>query len=224
MSQCTAHSKRTGERCRDHAMKGRATCYHHGGKTPRGFALPQTTHGRHSKDLPTRLNERYHASLNDPDLLNLSEEIALTDAFIEDARRGLDHGESGRLFTELKASWDDLTAAQRAKDSVAVSQAIGEIGTLIRHGVAAYAARNEAADLIERRRKLVESEGKRRVTMRDMITSERAMLLVASLTDAVMKHVDDPVALAAIAAEFGAVFARDDPDPAESGPGTGTVA
>ncbi len=209
MSQCTAQSKRTGNRCRDHAMKGRTTCYHHGGSTPRGFALPQTKTGRHSKDLPTRLAGRYTASRNDPDLLNLSEEIALTDAFIEDARRGLDHGESGRLFTELKAAWDALTAAQRAKDSDGVSQAIGEIGTLIRHGVAAYAARNEAADLIERRRKLVDSEGKRRVAMQDTITSEKAMLLISSLVAAVNRHVDDRAIRIAIAADFGAIIDND---------------
>ena len=211
MSQCTATSKRTGERCRDHAMKGREVCYHHGGPTPRGFALPQTKTGRHSKDLPTRLSGRYIESLNDADLLNLTDEIALTDAFIEDARRGLDHGESGRLFADLKASWDTLTTAQRAKDAAAVSQAIGEIGQLIRYGVSAYAARNEAADLVERRRKLVESESKRRVQMQDMITSERAMLLVSALMDAVVRHVNDPRVLAAIGAEFGAITSHDDP-------------
>ncbi len=210
MSQCTATSKRTHKQCLRPAMAN-GVCYHHGGKSPRGFALPQTITGRHSKDLPTRLAGRYQASRNDPDLLNLSEEIALTDAFIEDARRGLDHGESGRLFAELKVVWDDLTAAQRVKDTIAVSQAIGEIGTLIRHGVAAYAARNEAADLIERRRKLVDSEGKRRVAMQDTITSEKAILLVSVLLESVIKNVSDPAALAAITADFGALTARDDP-------------
>lgn len=211
MTQCTAMSKRTRERCLRPAMKQRTVCYHHGGKVPRGFALPQTKTGRHSKDLPTRLAATYLASRSDPDLLNLSDEIALTDAFIEDARRGLDHGESGRLFTELKAAWDVLTDAQRAKDGIVVSQAIGEIGALIRQGVASYAARGEAADLIERRRKLVDSEGKRRVTMRDSITSEKAMLLISSLLASVNRHVDDRRIRAAIAADFGALTARDDP-------------
>lgn len=211
MSQCTAMSKQSGQRCKRSTVRDRSVCSIHGGKTPRGFALPQTTHGRHSRNLPTRLNERYHASRNDPDLLNLSDEIALTDAFIEDARRGMDHGESGRLFTELKASWDDLTVAQRAKDSVAVSRAIGEIGALIRQGIASYAARNEAADLIERRRKLVDSESKRRLQMQDSITSEKAMLLIAALLDSVVMHVSDPATLARIAADFGALTARDDP-------------
>jgi hypothetical protein len=47
--------------------------------------------------------------------------------------------------------------------------------------------------------------------MQDMITSEKAMLLVAQLTDSVRRHVRDPVALAGIAADFGAIVTRDDP-------------
>lgn len=211
MQRCGARLRGKDRNCQKWPIKGRDRCELHGGKTPRGFALPQTTHARHSKDLPTRLAATYHASRNDPDLLNLSDEIALTDAFIEDARRGLDHGESGRLFVQLKAAWDALTTAQRAKDPSAVSQAINDIGALIRHGVAAYAARGEAADLIERRRKLVESEARRRIQLQDSITSERAMLLIAALLDSVVRNVHDRDALAAIAADFGALTTRDDP-------------
>lgn len=209
-NQCGAMT-RDGDPCKSRAVMANGRCRMHGGKTPRGFALPQTKTGRHSKDLPTRLAGRYLESLNDPDLLNLSDDIALTDAFIEDARKGLDHGESGRLFAELKSTWDQLMTAQRAKDAAGVQMHMAELGALIRQGVGAYAARNEAADLIDRRRKLVESESKRRVQMQDMITSEKAMLLTSALLDAVVRNVDDPIVLARIGAEFGAITSRDDP-------------
>lgn len=210
MAQCTATSKRSGERCRRAALTGRTVCYMHGGKTPRGIAHPNTTHGRHSKDLPTRLAARYEASRTDPDLLNLSDEIALTDALIEDARRGLDHGESGRLFRELKAAWDDLQQAQRDKDAGGVQMALSEIGALIRQGIGAYAARDETMVLVERRRRLVDSEQKRRVAMQDMVTSEQAMLLIGQLLVAVKRHVDDPRTLAAIATDLGALAGTSD--------------
>lgn len=38
-TQCTAIYKNTGEQCRHHAVKGRTTCFRHGGKTPRGGPL-----------------------------------------------------------------------------------------------------------------------------------------------------------------------------------------
>jgi hypothetical protein len=78
--RCTAKSKRSGEQCRRHATRGREVCRMHGGATPRGMASPHWRGRGYSKDLPTRLYERWEAGLNDPKLLELHSEIALIDA------------------------------------------------------------------------------------------------------------------------------------------------
>jgi len=207
MSQCTATSKRSGEQCRDHAMKGRDVCYHHGGKSPRGIASATFKTGGYSIDLPTRLQTRYEHSANDPQLLDLTADLALNRAFMQDALSGLDSGESGRLWKALHATWDDLQAANRAKDGDAAKQALNEIGSLIKHGYGASTARDEAVDLSERRRKLVESEQKRRVAMQDMVTTGQVMLFIAQLQQAVQRHVHDADTLAAIADELGRLTA-----------------
>ncbi|MGI8406149.1 MAG: hypothetical protein ACR2OE_15545 [Thermomicrobiales bacterium] len=190
-------------------MKGKTVCYHHGGKSPRGVASPSLKHGGYSIDLPTRLQSTYIETQNDPQLLDLSADLALNRAFMQDALSGLDSGESGRLWKALKATWSDLQRANRDKDGEAARLALNELGTLINHGYGATAAREESVDLSERRRKLVESEQKRRVAMQDMIDSKQAMMLVVRLTEAVMRHVDDPRTLAAISAEFGAITTHD---------------
>lgn len=41
MGQCTAKSKRTGERCRRAAMHGQAVCYMHGGASRRKGGAPK---------------------------------------------------------------------------------------------------------------------------------------------------------------------------------------
>ncbi|WP_367619416.1 HGGxSTG domain-containing protein [Bilophila wadsworthia] len=41
MGQCTAKSKRTGERCRRAAMHGQAVCYMHGGASRRKGGAPR---------------------------------------------------------------------------------------------------------------------------------------------------------------------------------------
>ncbi len=205
MRRCTATSKRTGKPCKAQVVEGRNVCYHHGGKTPRGMGLPQTTHGGYSIDLPTRLQSTYLATESDPRLLDLTADLALNRAFMQDALAGLDSGESGRLLKALKETWSDLQRANREKDGEAARLALNEIGTLINHGYGAYAARDEAMDISERRRKLVESEQKRRVAMQDMIDSKQAMMLVVRLTDAITRHVDDPKLLSAISAEFDAI-------------------
>ena len=162
MAQCTAKSKRTGQQCRRPAMTGRTTCYMHGGKTPRGAALPQTTHGRYSKDLPARLADRYEEARNDPDLLNLNAEIQLTYALLSEALKGMDRGESGALWRALHDAWDQYQAASQNNDTEASRTTLDAIGGLITRGVADAAARSEVRGIIDRRRKLVESEGKRR--------------------------------------------------------------
>jgi hypothetical protein len=82
MAQCTARSKRTGERCKKAAMSGKGVCHIHGGKTPTGAMLRQFRHGRHSKYLPEQMLERYNVAQQDPERLALADEIALIDTAI----------------------------------------------------------------------------------------------------------------------------------------------
>lgn len=205
MTQCSARSKRTKERCRAPAMAN-GKCYHHGGSSKSGTALPQTTHGRYSKDLPTRLGERFLASRSDPDLLNLNAEIALIDARLGDLLRRVDSGESGELWKALKGTFKELEQAKRNGDDLAEALAFDELGQLVSRASADYEAWIDVRLLVEQRRKLVDSEGRRRKDMQDMITSEKAMLLVTSLVDTVRRHVRDRDTLAAISADLARLF------------------
>jgi hypothetical protein len=80
--QCTAHSKRSGQQCQNPPVRGRGTCRMHGGHQPRGIASPHWKGRGYSKDLPTRLADRYRAALADPDLIVCASEVALVDARI----------------------------------------------------------------------------------------------------------------------------------------------
>jgi hypothetical protein len=98
--QCTARSKRSGTRCRKHAMRGRSVCLAHGGRTPRGVDSPHFRHGRYSQALPTRLTDAYERARQDPTLLSLREEAALLTAVINS------------LLAQLT---DDVSAAQERR-------------------------------------------------------------------------------------------------------------
>lgn len=104
--QCTARSKRSGERCRKHAMRGRTVCLAHGGKTPRGAASPHFKTGRYSRSLPGHLLAVYEQALRDPRLLSLRDEIALTDAMICELLSQIDNdiSESAerRIFRQMR--------------------------------------------------------------------------------------------------------------------------
>ena len=107
MKQCGAKT-RSGEPCKNAAMLGASRCRFHGGKTPRGHALPQTRHGRYSKDLPTYLASRFHESQSDPDLLNLRAEIALIDTRLGELVASLNK-EPDSAEEEPRSPWPAIT-------------------------------------------------------------------------------------------------------------------
>lgn len=191
---------RGGQPCRQHAMAN-GRCRMHGGASPSGLAHPNTTHGRYSKHVPTRMLANYEQAQQDPDLLNLREEIALLDARLSDLLRRVDSGESGRLWKDLRTA----AKAYRSGDEDQQMQSLLDMLALIDRGYMDTQAWGEISSLLEQRRKLVESERKRLVEMQQMMTMSQAQLLIARLYDVVTQHVSDRTTLAAIGAGLQAL-------------------
>ncbi len=189
-------------------MHGKTVCYHHGGKVPQGRALPQTTHGRYSKHLPTRMLATYDAANADPNFLALRDEIGVVDSRIAEVLHRVDSGESGLIWRELKATYTALQQANQAGDMAEARQLLADVGQLITRGHADYAAWAEVRTLIDQRRKLVDTERKRLVDLQQMMTADQAMLFIMHLYDSVTRHVDDPAVHRAIAADLGALTAQ----------------
>lgn len=177
--RCNAMSKTTGEQCRQPAIRGTTKCHYHGGKSPKGLAHPSTKSGRYSKHLPARLAERYEAALNDPDLISLRDEIALTDADI------------GRLLALVD---DEMPDGLDAKEERMWQRAQRQ-------------NRAEIHQLIESRRKLVETERRRLVDLQQMMTVEQAMVLLAAVESVVNAHVDRQT-MARISADLARIMAK----------------
>jgi len=195
MAQCKATSKRTHERCKAKAMRGMEVCYHHGGASLRGVAHPGFRTGRYSKYIPTRLTERYELAVTDPELLNLSEEIALVDSRLADVLARVDSGESTQIWDDLQDERRTFLVAQRRQDQQGMADALAEILNLIARGHADWAAWMDVVNLVERRRRLVESEQKRRIAMSLLVKVEDTVEVMRQIADAVqgavLEHVTD---------------------------------
>jgi hypothetical protein len=202
MTQCTAMSKRTGERCKAQAVTGREKCRHHGGKTPAGPASPHWVDGRRSRILPKGLMDDYHAARRAGDTLALVTEIALIDARINDLLVRVDSGESGRLWTQLRTSWRTYDTARRAGDPAGMAQALATHGETLTRGHADWATWDAVVTLVEQRRRLVAMESKRLADARQMIRADEAMAMMGILVETVLQHVHDDDARRAIATEF----------------------
>lgn len=216
MSQCTATSKTTGQRCRRAAMRGKTVCYMHGGKTPAGMASPHFRHGRYSKVLPDRLAGRYQQALQDPELLALRDEIALVDARKAELLGRVLSGESGEAWRQAQRQQQALTQSLNKGDIAAARAAILELERIIGRGLADYAAWREIQGLLDQRERLVRSERQRMVQAQQMISLQQVMVFVNAISSLVREHVRDPDTLAAISAGIRAYLSRDSQAP---GPG-----
>ncbi len=207
--RCKAKN-RAKEQCGRHAVPGYQVCASHGGKTPRGIASSRFTHGRYSKDLPARLVERYQEAAQDPELLQLRDEIAVVNARICDLLTRLDTGESGSLWRSLQADAEKLVECRRRGDSSGLADALNSLLEVIRQGHEDYQVWDEIFQSFELMRRLVDTETKRLSTMKQFISVEQVVVMMAALLESVKRNVADKSALAAIARDFDALAARAD--------------
>lgn len=216
MQATTPHAPTCGAKTRDgdgckNAPMPNGRCRMHGGKSLGGIASPSLKHGKHSKYLPARLKDAYETAQADDDLLALRSEIALTDARLNDVLGRVETGEAGATYRKLQVTYADLMDALAAKNAADQAVALRAIGDLIERGMADYAAWDEIGRLMEQRRRLVETERKRLVDMQQMITSERAVLLITTIAGIIRDHVTDTHTLANISRAIGALLNRDAP-------------
>jgi hypothetical protein len=184
--KCKAKAKSTGKPCRRDAMRN-GTCQVHGGPTPRGLALPQTTHGLYSKSMPLRMAAKYREALEDVDLLSLRREAALLTTQLAEALERLDTGETGQLWTDLGRAWADMLAESGPKKAAALN----EIGRMIERGASDAAAAREIRGVILDKTRVAESERKRLVEAHQVISAERLLALVGALSAAILEEVPD---------------------------------
>lgn len=200
--QCTATSKRSGQQCRNAAVRGQRVCRMHGAHSRKGAASGRFVDGRYSKALPERLAARYAAAEADPELLNLRSEIALVESLITDALVTLDSGGAFTVFADLRRDWQQLLRLQAAGKTAEAGVVLKQIGEGIATGASAGQTLDALTRLIDQRRKLVESEQKRLVAMQQILTTEQAMTFVGVVMGAVKAHVTDAKQLSAISRDI----------------------
>lgn len=172
---------RAGHPCRSTALGPAGRCRVHNGWPLTGTEVGTYKHGRYSKLLPSRLVPRYHASLDDPDLLSLKEEIALIDSRIGDLTDRVDSGESSMIWDKLNTARNKYLKAMRDDNQEGAVEALNDLLELAGRGKADFAIWKDMENLVKTRKQLVESERKRLVQMNQMITAEQAVVLVSAI-------------------------------------------
>ena len=206
--QRRANSKRSQERCKCRATPGREVCQIHGGQTLIGLGAARLKTGRYSKSLPTRLVAEYERAAHDPDPLALRHELTVVDVRINDLLGRVEVGEAGRLWRHARAVWQTIKHVQAARGPLVQTRAVRELDGLLAQAVGDDAAWHEIIQVIEQRRKLIESEAKRLVAMQQMMTKEETMRWVDTVVAILTRHIADRETLEKISLDLSALVSH----------------
>lgn len=199
--------RRDGGTCTQPAMaNGRCKMHRGGAKT--GLAAGNYKHGRYSKVLPKRMLERYNAAVTDPELLNLSAEIAVVDSRLSDLLIRVESGDAGEIWDKLSKAKDKYRDASIKADIPEMGAQLDAMIRLIERGAQDVAAWREIHATLEQRRRLVESERKRLVEQEQMLTLHEAMTFFNAVASAVKNNVTDRSVLANIQTEWERLIGR----------------
>lgn len=194
--QCAATSKRSGERCQAWAVRGSDVCYHHGGRSLAGPENPAWRGGSRSKltnILQGTTLESFEDAINDPAYMELREQMALLRAMLYDAVERAQVGRQGELWEELERAWARFNSPGPERAPERSAAALRSMGRVVRDGAAAHRAGIESMNIVERQRKLAETERRRMTEEHQSISAVRALAFAgavfALLREAVSRHV-----------------------------------
>ena len=171
----------------------------HGGASPSGAAHGRFVHGRYVQDIPAALAERFEAGQTDPELTSLRSEIALLDARIGSLLSRLRDASTGG---ETAATWSALRAAAARLEGAsedARQAALTEVLELIDRGATEAECWSEIKGLVDTRRRLAQTEHRRKRDLDQMIDVGQLVTLLATVEATIRQYVTDPAALSSIA-------------------------
>lgn len=186
-------------------------CSGHGGKALRGPDHPSYKDGRHSKYLPRNLLTKYIESQEDDDLYSLRPEISLLDARMASLVEQLTMGDGSKLVEDIEnvlmyLQGYLLVEEDKREESDLKGVKDGLVSVL-------HEAKNERRrwqeiyDVIDNRRKLVESDRKRELEAQKFITEKQAQLLMSVVISVIRNNVEDPHVLKRISTELDGISA-----------------
>jgi hypothetical protein len=192
--------KKPGTACKQRPVPGRDRCRLHGGLSPRGAAHPSFVTGKYSRALPERMAARYQEARIDPALVQLRDELALTESLLFEDLEALKT--TGADLVTARDAFERLKQAMKVRDLTLMTAALADVDRAFAATAQMDGARDRILTIVDRRRKLVDSETKRLKTLHQMMTNEQAMTLVGALTRAVQEEVNDKFIQARISARF----------------------
>jgi hypothetical protein len=189
-------------RCKRKITMENGRCRDHGGATPSGQDHGAFKHGKYSKDLPANIKSRYEEVREDETLTNLREEVALIETRVHEVLSALDAKDSAELWQDIEREFHQFRSAHQAGDQQEASKHLRAVTGLIEEGASQQSKWREIGELVERKRKLVESERKREKALQAYVPLERFSILITAIDEIIRRNVNDDEVMRDIAREI----------------------
>lgn len=191
------------------ALMKNGRCRVHGGATPTGSNSATwkggSTRWWREQGL-TQLANRFEATLNDPKLVDLRQEAAILDVMYQDEVMRWARGASDEAWPEVQTEISGLNEALASQDIPKARRHMTRIAELGATGADRAKAQVMVLDLIERKRRLVESYFRGILVTSKVYTEQQIVAMVGALTSAIRNEVQDPTSLARIFSAFDTLF------------------
>lgn len=200
--RCQAWSRRTGKQCQRSPIRGRKNCKSHNGASVRGIQHANYTTGRYTKSVAGSpdVAEAYDIALKQKGLLNLSPNIAMTDARLSLLYEETVHlnDEIVELASKVYEAWLELKPLIPATNPSLIEKKVvfnANFEILFKAMLDKKAFEKREDTLTERRRKLTETESKRQKDMAEVILKAEAIGIFAQMgtnfRDLILEVVED---------------------------------
>lgn len=210
--QCTAMSKRSGVQCKGIAVTdspGQKCRMHGGASASIGAANKAFKSGRHSKYLPSRLDQLYREAKSNPELLEMSDHIALLEARLQEVLATSAAGDPVPKWSELADAFATLETDLLSGDMSKSVPAMERMHKILEAGKNWDRTWNQVEGTLEQLRKLTDTEVKRKKELNQMVPVERVVILMAAVGTAVKRNVSNPDEIAAVYKELAMLHGSD---------------
>jgi len=182
-SRCQAWAYGPGRQCEKQAMTNGEKCRNHGGASLKGAAAAHYVHGKYSKYAPKAIAARIDEYMQDPELLNLSEDVAVANARIEMLLNELSDGGSVEAWETLSKLYAALVEAIKQGQAAQIANLLNQIGNVIQSAQADNRAWGRIQSAQEHKVKIVGAEHKRRVDMQALLDRSELILIIDRIYD-----------------------------------------
>lgn len=201
-SKCGAKT-RSGGTCGQPGIAPSGRCRLHGGATPRGIDSPHfkgALSNRSSKgweqNLVGDLLDKFEVISSDPDLMNLSAEIAVVTAHLQQQVKRMEQfGDSPERWLDARKTFNAAMLARRRKQGAAYASELEKLAAIFQDQYDYQRSWDDILKSFRTLERLVAREHKRRIDLHSVMTTEQTVALLARMMNLVTQYIKDDESL-----------------------------